>query len=144
MKTWHKIVIALAIIGLAVSFYVYQFVYNKSHLDVAHEPAAFTITAKDLYNEFKQNKDASGLKYNGKVIEVSGTVKSIENADTLIVAVFAFEEGMFGDQGVRCTFLDDQKEKVSKIGPGSSLKLKGYCTGFNDSDVIIEKTSIVE
>ena len=143
MKTWMKIALGLLIIGIIGLIYVYKYVYNKPHLDVENTKAEFSMKAQDLYNEFKQNKDASGLKYNGKVIEIEGSLKKIEQTDSLTVAVFSYEEGMFGDQGVRCTFLPGQVAKAKSLGEGTIVKLKGYCTGFNDTDIIFEKTSIV-
>ena len=144
MKTWIKIVLIIVAIGLLGIAYIYFFMYNKPHLNVEKATAEYTLKAEDLYKEFKANKDAAGKKYNGKVIEINGPVKKIEKSDTLTVAVFIFEQGLFGDQGVRCTFLPDQIAKAKNVEPGNELKIKGFCTGFNDTDVILEKSSIVE
>lgn len=144
MSKTIKIIIGLAIIGILTAVYVWFFVYNKPHMDVAHAKADFSLPAGQLYSEFKQDKDANSLKYNGKVLEISGQLSKIEEADTLMTAVFVFEQGMFGDQGVRCALLPDQFEKAKSITPDSPVTVKGYCTGFNDTDVILEKVSFVE
>ena len=125
MKTWMKIAIVVVIAGILGAFYVYKYMYNKPHMDVENAKADFSMKAQDLYTEFKNNKDASSQKYNGKVIEVSGLVTKIEQADTLTVASFIFEQGMFGDQGVFCTFLPDQVVKAKALTPGKEIKLKG-------------------
>ena len=139
-----KILIGLAIVGILTAVYVWFFVYNKPHMDVAHAKADFSQPAGQLYSEFKQNKEATSAKYNGKVLEISGQLSKIEEADTLMTAVFVFEQGMFGDQGVRCALLPDQFEKAKSMKADSPVTVKGYCTGFNDTDVILEKVSFVE
>ena len=48
-----------------------------------------------LYNEFKTSKENAHKLYNGKVIEITGKLARIENADTLTIAVFVFNQGMF-------------------------------------------------
>jgi hypothetical protein len=53
-------------------------------------------------------------------------------------------EGLFGDEGIRCTMLSKFNEKAKDLVDNTNVKLKGYCTGYNDTDVIIEKCIIVE
>jgi hypothetical protein len=60
-----------------------------------------------------------------------------------LVGVFIFDEGMFGEEGVRCTMLDSQNEKMDKDHAGTEVRVKGYVTGYNDTDVILEKCSII-
>ena len=144
MKLWLKILIGLAIAGILSTLAVYIFVFNKPHPNYEKEKAAFILPAKDLYDAFKQNKTQAGSKYNGQVIEVDGTLTKIESSDSLAVISFVFEQGDFGDQGVRVTMLADFKDKTSKLSAGAPIKLKGYCTGYNDTDVILDKVSIVE
>jgi hypothetical protein len=101
------------------------------------------MAATDLYKEFTADKAGAGTKYNGKVIIVTGNLTKTENTDTLVTSVFVFNQGMFGDEGLRCTMLPKYREQAGKIPPGSEIKIKGYCTGFNDSDVILDKCSII-
>ncbi len=144
MNKYLKIILILAVVGLLAAAYVWFFVYNKPHKDIAHAKADFTLAAEQLYTEFTQTKDQSGAKYNGKVLEINGSLTKIEEADSVHTAIFVFEQGMFGDQGIRCALLPDQFEKATTITPGTAVTLKGYCTGFNDTDVILEKCSFVE
>jgi len=144
MRTWIKIIIALALIGFIAAILLYIFLYNKPHPDFEKAEAAYTLAATDLYKNFTANKTEAGGKYNGKVIEVNGKIAKVEAKDSLTICVFVFEQGMFGDQGVRCTMLPSYKERAVKIQPGSEVRVKGYCTGFNDTDVILEKCSIIK
>jgi len=143
MKSWIKIVLALFIIGLIATFYVYKFVYNKPHPDFENMKPDYTIAAADLYNAFKTNKADAEKKFNGKVVEINGALSNTESADSLVIAVFIFNKGDFGDEGIRCTFIKKYNEEAKKLQPGTIFKIKGYCTGFND-DVILEQCCFVK
>ena len=129
-----------AVIVAAIMFY--QFVINKPHPDYETKKTDFALTAKDLYEQYAANKKTAEEKYNGKVLEISGTFKSIEKNDSLAVVVFSFKEGMFGDEGIRCTFLPKFTAKVNGLNKNSVTRIKGFCSGFNDTDVIMEKCSL--
>lgn len=133
-------VILLLIIGV---FLGYKYIYNKPHPDYAHLTADFKLNAMDLFQQFKESPDIYGEKYNGKMIELSGNIKTIETADSLVIAVFAFEQGLFGDEGIRCTFLPDHNEMAQELKSGTHIMLKGFCAGYNQTDVILEKCSLI-
>lgn len=143
MKIRVKILSGLFIIGVIASVCVYYFVYNKPHPDYEKMEAAFSIPARELYIAYTTQKLESVKKFNGKVLIVSGTLKKIETTDSLVIAVFVFSQGAFGDEGIRGTFLPKLNELGKKLLPGTEIKLKGFCTGFNDTDVILEKCSML-
>ncbi len=142
MKKWIKILALLALLGIAAGIFVYYFVYNKPHPDYEKSKAEYTMTAKELYEGFITGEATPGQKYNGKVIEISGLLSSVESVDSLVIVIFAFNQGMFGDEGVRCTMLPSFNEEAKNLVPGTEVFLKGLCTGFNGSDVILEKCSL--
>jgi hypothetical protein len=51
---------------------------------------------------------------------------------------------MFGDEGIRCIMLQNQNKKLQGFASQDIITIKGYCTGYNDTDVIIEKASIIK
>ena len=142
MKTWVKILLILIVLGIIGAGLGYKFIYNKPHRDYEKAKADFTLPAKDLFEAYRNSKQEAEQKYNGKVIDISGKIKSVEDVDTLVIVVFAFSEGMFGDEGIRCTMLPKYKPADLKIMVNSVVDLKGYCTGYNDTDVILEKCSL--
>ncbi len=144
MKNWVKIALSLLALGFITGIVVAYFLYNKPHPDYEKIDAAYTLAAADLYKEFTADKNKAGAKYNGKVVAVTGKLTKVEVKDSLTTCVFVFEQGMFGDQGVRCTMLTAYRAEAGKLQPGADLKLKGYCTGFNDTDIILDKSSIVK
>jgi len=144
MKKLLKIVIILAIIGLGAAFIVYKFVYNQPHTNFEKAKAEFSLTAVDFYNEFINNKEAASAKYNGKVVEITSEVSKIESDTNIAYIVFVFSEGVFGDEGIRCDMLPDFIEDVKMLKTGDKVTVKGYCTGYNDTDVIMENCSIIK
>ena len=144
MNKWLKIVLILAAIGIVAAILVYKLYINKPHKDIENAKADFKLKAEVLYNEYVTDKATADLKYNGKVIEISGNLSETEIADTLVVATFVYKQGDFGDEGIRCTMLPKFNEETKKIASGTEVKIKGFCAGFNDIDVILEKASLVK
>lgn len=143
LKSWKFWLVAIVII-IAVGGLIAYLMYNKPHPDYVKMEAVHELEATELYEQFKTDAATSHAKYGGQVILVSGKLHSLEDLDTTRVAVFVIEEGMFGDQGVRCTFHPDHITSLHGINPGTMVNIKGYCTGYNETDVILEKCVLVE
>jgi hypothetical protein len=144
MKTWGKIILSLFVVVIIALVLGYVFVYNKSHPDYEKMKPDFTLTASELYSSFNANTTESETKYNGKILSVSGTLTKVESTDSLVIAVFVFNQGIFGDEGIRCTMLPKFNDDTKKLQPENVYNIKGYCTGFNDPDVILEHCSIIK
>jgi len=76
-------------------------------------------------------------------LEVNGFLTAVETSGELVIAVFGLDEGMFGVEGVRVTMLPNHRDAVKNHDQSEQITLKGFCAGFNDPDVIIEKGSVV-
>jgi uncharacterized protein (DUF1330 family) len=132
--------LAIVIVG-AVCVYMY---INKSHPNYEKLNAEYNVSSKAIYDNFKSDSKASALKFNGKMIEINGQVSKIEASDTLVTVVFAFSQGLFGDEGIRCAMLPDYNQKTKLLKQGDKVDLKGLCQGFNETDVIFEKCSLTK
>ncbi len=143
MNKWLKILTG-ALILAAVGIMIGYFYINKPHPDYENLEAEFKVQADDLYSEFSANTEQASQKYNGRMLAVSGSPDYVETADTMVIAVFVFNEGMFGDEGIRCTMLPDYNKIRESFYPGEEITLKGFCSGFNGTDVIIEKCSLTK
>ena len=144
IKTWLKIVFGLLVIGVLAISFIYIFVYNKPHDDFEKTKPAYSLTAADLYNAFIAERKVSEAKYNGQVIEIRGMLTKIEATDSSVIAVFVFNQGVFGDEGIRCSMLQKYHDETRLLPPQSMVRIKGYCTGYNDTDVIIEQSCIIK
>ncbi len=141
MKKWKIIILALFVTGLAVAVAVYFLVYNKPHPDYEKAKPDIVISAEDLYSAFVVDEAAANLLFNGKVIVIDGPVATVEQVDDLVIVSFVFEEGFFGGEGVRSTMLEGHHHKALNLVPGDHVGIKGFCTGFTGSDVILEHGS---
>ncbi len=142
MKKWIKILIALFVVGIIGAGLGYKFIYNKPHRDFEKAKSDFSLAGEELYSQFKNSTIQASERYTGKVIEVSGQLSTVETPDSLTIAVFALDEGLFGTEGIRFSMLTNHAKNIAHF-VGSEVKLKGYCTGYNETDVILEKCSIV-
>lgn len=143
MKKYLKIIGLIAIAGIIAALAVYKFVYNKPHPDYVKATPQFTLTAEELFHAFKSGQ-ASSQDYTGAVLQVRGMIQKIENTDSQVIAVATFDQGMFGDEGIRYTMLPEYQQEIQNMTPGQTVTIKGLCTGYNDTDVIMEKCSVIE
>jgi hypothetical protein len=138
-----KILLILFIIGLIAAVLGGVLYYNKPHADYEKMKPDFSLSSSDLYQAYKANTSSAEKMYNGKVVEISGNMTKSESNDTMVTAIFVFSQGMFGDEGIRCTMLPSCFDIIRKMAPESPCKIKGFCTGYNDTDVILDQCSIV-
>lgn len=142
-KNIYKAAIALLAIGLVSAGLVYQFVINKPHRDFEKARPAYIVSAADLFDSFRSDRDNAEKKFNGQVVLLNGKISKVETSDELVTGVFVFDQGMFGDEGIRCTMLPQQASNLKSLPAGSDVQLKGYLTGYNDTDIIMEQCSVI-
>lgn len=139
MKKLVKIAGVLAILGILGVGYGWFFVYNKPHINYEKAKPDALVTAENCYQSFT---DKSSI-YLGKVVQLSGVPTKVENQDSLVIVVFAFNKGMFGDEGIRCTMLPNHGMAALALNSSSKIEIKGKCQGYNGTDVILEHCSII-
>ena len=144
MKKILIIIVALIIIGGAAGWYVYTYVYNKPHKDYEKAEPAMILKAKRLFTDYSANPELADQKFLDKVVQIEGTISGVQTVDTLVIVFFSYKTGDFGDEGVRVTMLPDYREDAKRLSTLKPVKLKGHCTGYNGTDVIIESGSIVQ
>lgn len=136
-----KLIIALLFMGVLAGLYGYFFMYHKSHPDYEKLSADVKISAEELFSQCKNENKSS--QYTGRILEISGQAHALENNDGMITLIFEFEEGMFGSEGVRVTFLTQYNQEVLGLDLNTKIKIKAYCTGYNGTDVVLEKASLI-
>ncbi len=139
MKLWFKISIVVVCIGLTGLIYIWFFVYNKPHRNIEESTPDFVITATECYQHYVQGQNTDLINYTGKVLQINGIPTIIESNDSLKIVVFVYNKGMFGDEGIRCTLLPSYAKMASNISLSETVTIKGYCSGYNEADVIIEQ-----
>lgn len=115
-----KIIIGLLVLGLLGGIYVWFFVYNKPHKDIANAEADIKIEASVLSQEFKRNLDSAKLKYADKVIEITGEADFINTDDSL--STIGFNEDM--NFYISVELLETDKSELEKIKLGDKITVK--------------------
>ena len=145
MKTWLKVLIGLAIIGIIAAFLVFKFYINKPHEDIEKATPAYTLGSESLWKQFNENQEIADSMYTGQVIEIQGICNKIDKSDSIVNAIFVMEiDSMFGDKSIRCKMLKKYNEQASALSTTEPVKIKGFCTGYNGTDIIFNKCSIVK
>ena len=144
MKKWQIYLLIVVILALLTALYVYVFIYNKPHRNYETATPDYILSSKTLFDSYKNDKLKAQKDYNGKVIQIKGNLKNIEDRDSLVVAIFVFGQGDFGDEGIRCTMIPKFNREMREFKTTDFLNIKGYCTGYNGTDVILEKCSLVK
>ncbi len=140
-KKWGPVLLGALLLGAVAAYLVFTFVYNKPHPDYSKKEATVSVEAEELYSIFTRDKALADSEYSGMFIEVNGVVSNYETTDSNFVINFVFNEGMFGDEGVRCITLTKTKQVIEE---GQPIKLKGLCIGYNETDVILEKCTLLK
>jgi hypothetical protein len=109
--------------GIAWALYL----YNKPHANVARLRPEFRLDARDLYGEYRRDEAGANHKFTGKVIEVKGTVSDRQLTDS--TASIQLNTG-YPEVTVNCSFLVTGHAKINFPPKGSSVTIKGRCTGF--------------
>jgi hypothetical protein len=132
------IISVLLVIGFTALFMYRE--YTREVKSATSSNPDFRTDAKVLVPEFASNDAYALAKYSGKLIEVSGPVSSTEiNSQPVIVL------GNDPQIKIRCVF----DELNDFPAAGSSVVIRGYCTGFNKdeligSDIMMNRCAIIK
>jgi hypothetical protein len=109
------------------------------HHNASGEQAVAVLSAMNLYNDFLNSENTANKKWMGKVIEVSGSISSVnESGNYISVNLKGSSDG-----GVNCSILKKDLDPGEKFNAGDSITIKGKCTGFlmdvNLVDCVVKK-----
>lgn len=116
--------VLLVIIVLAGGWYAYK-LYTGAVPSLTEVETDASISATDLIAAFEKDSASANKKYLGKILEVSGSVKSTEK-ETGTVSLGATD----GNSSVRCSIDSAFVKDIDLLNPGSTVTIKGNCTGF--------------
>lgn len=138
------IFILLLIVIIAGGWYAYK-IYTGKVKSLTEVKTDVTITAKELIAAFEKDSAAANKQFLGKVVEVTGNVKSVEK-EAGAATVSLGESGEMSS--VRCSMDTAHVQQAATIKEGSSITVKGACTGFMSeellgSDVILNRCIVV-
>jgi len=117
-------VLLLVIVVLAAAFYGYK-LYTGKVPSLTEVKADASITATELIAAFEKDSASANKQYLGKILEVSGNVKSVEKESATVSLGVAD-----GNSSVRCSIDSAFVKDIELLNPGSAITIKGNCTGF--------------
>ena len=142
-KNIFKAAIALFVIGFVSAGLSLPVRDQQTSSDYEKAKPAYIVSAADLFDSFRSDREEAEKKYNGQVVMLSGKLDKIEVSENLVTGVFVFDQGMFGDEGIRCTMLPNHSANLKSMPEGSEVQLKGFLTGYNETDIILEQCSVI-
>ncbi len=113
--------------GLLVFFYVTRPVQSLHKSD-----AEYSLEASELFKAFDLNEADANTKYLNKVIEVTGTIREVQDRQVLLETEATF--------GIICEF--DEHHHIEHLQPGQMVTCKGQCTG-KLMDVVLSRSVII-
>jgi hypothetical protein len=133
-----KYFFGIAILMLCLAAWAIYRVYQP-HRNVSDTETAAFLSAPDLYHYFQVDEAAANKKWVGKVIEVGGTISSVnESVNYISLTLKATAEG-----GINCSLLKKDLDAEDKFKSGDSIIIKGKCAGFltdvNLVDCVVKK-----
>jgi hypothetical protein len=135
-KTMKIYKIALIVFVLAAAtggyFYVTSEINRKSP-SMADSPEDFEINTTDLVDEYQTNPKEADKKYLGKIILLSGNIKSLENSEKGFYTIVLGDSSSISS--VRCSMDNSIALNVSELPVGAAIVLRAECTGFNPDDL---------
>jgi len=145
MNKWLKIIAILAFIGLVAAGLLWKFYINKPHTDIENATPAYTLNIQELWKQYNQELKLSDSLYTGKVIEITGNLGKMERVDSLVYLVFVMEpDPDFGNKTIRCEMLPGYNTEAAAVPANTALKVKGFCAGYDQTDVKFIKCSIIK
>lgn len=130
-----KVKIGLSILTIVIAVVLYGvYLFNKPMESIVGMKADFIISATELQAAYEADEKASDKKYLGKVVEVTGTLQSINKDSKGNISLLLDTDNPIS--AVSCSL--DLKSMVLTplIQPGQKVVIKGFCSGYL-SDVVL-------
>lgn len=105
--------------------------------------APIKVTSAQIVSDYKENGVAADAKYKDKLIEVSGTVKTIDKdiTDTPYISLESYEYAIVDH--VQCMFDRNKATELASVKKGQKIVLQGSVQG-KLGNIIVNKCQIVK
>lgn len=145
---YKKIITGLIVLAIGISawYYVGSEINRKSPsmLSISED---FETSSVKILNEYNEDQSKADKKYLGKIILLSGNIKSIETDEK------GFHTMVLGDStsmsSVRCSMDNAIAINKSTLLAGTEVVLKGELTGYNPdemglgADIVLNRCVII-
>jgi hypothetical protein len=134
LKKYRKPLLLTLIPVLAAGVWLGIQEYNRTAADLTKVKPDVTITAVALIRDYEMNDSLADRKYLGRIVELRDRVKNTEADETgnYIIVLGEAEN----PSSVRCRMDTLYREQASAIQPGSSITIRGECTGYKKNEMM--------
>lgn len=103
---------------------------NKDEETVYNMGDVMDIDPKSLLKDYEDNEVRGDELYDGKIMRLTGTVKSIGKDITEKVYITFEAENEYSITAVQCFFTDEEQiQKVTSLSEGDTVTVVGKCDG---------------
>ena len=99
---------------------------NTETAQQQQEPS-YTLSARQLHDEYKANEVAADMKYKGHIVVISGKIDSI--GKDIFDQAYIVVDGESLSGGVHCTFAKDEESSIARLSKGQYVTVKGKVSG---------------
>lgn len=142
----YSILFAL-VFAAAAAFYGYK-EFNRKTKSVAEQKANFNVQQEELLSAFSTDEKAATQKFSGQVLEITGTVKTVETDEKGFATVVLGDSSSLSS--IRCSIDSIQAQTATSVKSNSKIIIRGICTGYNadelglGSDIILNRCIIIQ
>lgn len=134
-----KLLPVLAFILILVAIYFLFFPKRKTSADMHHATADLTVSAIELYADFRQDESAANEKYLNKTVVVQGEVMAISQGKNNMPQLKLFSKGT--SFGVQCLLDKESQHRRLEFHEGEMVTMKCICMDYYND---VELTNCVE
>ena len=124
--------ILIIVITFIVSYFVFTKILFKE--ESKSQDVEFKITSQEIFQEFQNNAVAANQKYNGKRIEVTGTLINFTVSMGDNICWIGSPDDVVGE--VACIMSKEFVSQASNFKKGDLMKLNGICKGTYFNGVV--------
>jgi hypothetical protein len=139
MKLYVKIVLFAVMFIAVAAILAALYLFSMKHSDIKKAKPDFEISATQLQKEFEYDETKASIKYINMVLEVNGTIASVEQEDNNSVNISLSTENHISSVICTCPAISDP----SVFKPGDQITIRGICSGFL-MDVLLNNCAVIK
>ncbi len=145
-KKYSYLLLAFVLFA-AAGYYMYH-EYNRKPISVSELLPVYELTTPALIGSFQKTESLANQQYLGKVLSVSGRIKSLDTDPNGFYTVILGDTASMSS--VRCSMAVKIADDSMRYKPGLEVVIKGICTGYTPdnmglgSDVILNRCVLIK
>ena len=151
------IAVAIAVLVIAGAGVIWMMMLNKpaaapaatqptgpaKPVAVVLEGPAIEANASDLINLYKEKPEEADTKFNGKTVDVTGSISAKLDSNFDGTRAIALEGGVQRFAGVRCVLKEANYFQMADVERGETVTIRGRCEGLT-SDVVLRDCAVLK